>query len=348
MLFLMIGCVFLGAGPVGWMGRHIRMDVVVSLLPPRARWRVRAFLRPGHDRDLRRARDLRLAGHDHACRARPAQRYRQYPAGHSAGGGAGRPPADGAPDRGAALRAWRAPRRRDFERGKSSTEMSAGFVYFILPAILLILGLPIFVVLILTSMAAIAVRRACADAGDPDLHVRQPRQFSAAGGAVLRAGRRDHGPRRHRQPRRRLGGVDHRRRARLARGNDRRLVGTVRRHGAHLGRHRGRHRQAVVSVADQARLRRALRGEPHHLFGRGRRDHPAVDLDDPLRHDGAGLGDQAVHRRHPAEPADRRCRRGLCADLRASKNGAAVVAGALEEYLGLDQGSELGDRHASS
>ena len=37
MLFLMIGCVFLGAGPVGWAGRHIRMDVVIALLPPRAR-----------------------------------------------------------------------------------------------------------------------------------------------------------------------------------------------------------------------------------------------------------------------------------------------------------------------
>jgi TRAP-type C4-dicarboxylate transport system permease small subunit len=37
MLFLMIGCVFLAAGPVGWMGRHIRMDVVISILPPRAR-----------------------------------------------------------------------------------------------------------------------------------------------------------------------------------------------------------------------------------------------------------------------------------------------------------------------
>src|SRR5580658_4794933 len=37
MLFLMIGAVFLGAAPVGWLGRHIRMDVVVSLLPPRAR-----------------------------------------------------------------------------------------------------------------------------------------------------------------------------------------------------------------------------------------------------------------------------------------------------------------------
>ena len=33
--------------------------------------------------------------------------------------------------------------------------MLAAFVYFILPAILLILGLPIFVVLILTAMTAI-------------------------------------------------------------------------------------------------------------------------------------------------------------------------------------------------
>ncbi len=37
MLFLMIGCVFFGAGPVGYLGRHIRMDVVVLALPPRAR-----------------------------------------------------------------------------------------------------------------------------------------------------------------------------------------------------------------------------------------------------------------------------------------------------------------------
>jgi TRAP-type C4-dicarboxylate transport system permease small subunit len=37
MLFLMIGCVFLGASHAGWLGRHIRMDVVISLLPPRAR-----------------------------------------------------------------------------------------------------------------------------------------------------------------------------------------------------------------------------------------------------------------------------------------------------------------------
>jgi C4-dicarboxylate transporter, DctQ subunit len=37
MLFLMVGCVFLGSGLVGWSGRQIRMDAVVSLLPLRLR-----------------------------------------------------------------------------------------------------------------------------------------------------------------------------------------------------------------------------------------------------------------------------------------------------------------------
>jgi TRAP-type C4-dicarboxylate transport system permease small subunit len=37
MLFLMIGCVFLNCGLVGWAGRQIRMDAFVSLLPPKPR-----------------------------------------------------------------------------------------------------------------------------------------------------------------------------------------------------------------------------------------------------------------------------------------------------------------------
>jgi TRAP-type C4-dicarboxylate transport system permease small subunit len=37
MLFLMVGCVFLGTAQVAWTGRHIRMDVVVSMMPPRVR-----------------------------------------------------------------------------------------------------------------------------------------------------------------------------------------------------------------------------------------------------------------------------------------------------------------------
>jgi TRAP-type C4-dicarboxylate transport system permease small subunit len=37
MLFMMIGCVFLNCGLVGWSGRQIRMDAFVSLLPPALR-----------------------------------------------------------------------------------------------------------------------------------------------------------------------------------------------------------------------------------------------------------------------------------------------------------------------
>jgi TRAP-type C4-dicarboxylate transport system permease small subunit len=37
MLFLMVGCVFLGNGVVAWSGRAIRMDVVVRMLPEHVR-----------------------------------------------------------------------------------------------------------------------------------------------------------------------------------------------------------------------------------------------------------------------------------------------------------------------
>jgi TRAP-type C4-dicarboxylate transport system permease small subunit len=37
MLFLMVGCVFLGNGVVAWSGRQIRMDIIISRLPPKVR-----------------------------------------------------------------------------------------------------------------------------------------------------------------------------------------------------------------------------------------------------------------------------------------------------------------------
>jgi TRAP-type C4-dicarboxylate transport system permease small subunit len=37
MLFLMVGCVFTGCCAVAWEGRQIKMDVVVSMLPPKLR-----------------------------------------------------------------------------------------------------------------------------------------------------------------------------------------------------------------------------------------------------------------------------------------------------------------------
>jgi TRAP-type C4-dicarboxylate transport system permease small subunit len=37
MLFLMVGCVFTGCCAVAWDGRQIKMDVVVTMLPPKLR-----------------------------------------------------------------------------------------------------------------------------------------------------------------------------------------------------------------------------------------------------------------------------------------------------------------------
>lgn len=37
MLYLMVGCVFLGNGVVAWSGRQIRMDVILGMLPKRLR-----------------------------------------------------------------------------------------------------------------------------------------------------------------------------------------------------------------------------------------------------------------------------------------------------------------------
>src|SRR6202012_3508096 len=42
-LFLMIGCVFLGNGVVAWHGRQLRMDVLVNMLPPKARAALHLF-----------------------------------------------------------------------------------------------------------------------------------------------------------------------------------------------------------------------------------------------------------------------------------------------------------------
>lgn len=37
MVYLMVAIVFLGFGVVAWEGRHIRMDLILDLAPPRAR-----------------------------------------------------------------------------------------------------------------------------------------------------------------------------------------------------------------------------------------------------------------------------------------------------------------------
>jgi C4-dicarboxylate transporter DctQ subunit len=43
MLFLMVGCVFLGNGVVAWSGRQIRMDVIVGMMPAKTREALNLF-----------------------------------------------------------------------------------------------------------------------------------------------------------------------------------------------------------------------------------------------------------------------------------------------------------------
>ena len=77
----------------------------------------------------------------------------------------------------------------------------------------------------------------------------------------------------------------------------------------------------VYPALKERRLRRPLHGEPDRVLGRHRSRHSALDRDDPLQHVGAAIGDRAVHRRHPAKPADRARRRRLCHPVLADAQG---------------------------
>ena len=85
MLFLMVGCVFLGNGVVAWSGRQIRMDVIVGMMPPQAREGARrcspswCFIVVAITIVV-----FRLAGDPRPLQFRPAQPVRRNPAGHPA------------------------------------------------------------------------------------------------------------------------------------------------------------------------------------------------------------------------------------------------------------------------
>ncbi len=84
MLFLMVGCVFTGCCAVAWQGRHIRMDVLITALPPK----LHDFFNLLSDLVLIAAADyghrVRLPGDHPAGGVRRAQRGGEFPAGHPA------------------------------------------------------------------------------------------------------------------------------------------------------------------------------------------------------------------------------------------------------------------------
>ena len=173
-------------------------------------------------------------------------------------------------------------RGRRQARLRSRTIAMAALVLIGLPVVLLCLGVPIFVALIAAaSIGIVAMGIGTMEPGARGA-VRRPRQFSAAGGAAVHLRRRDHGAGRDRAPAGRMGAVDRRRRARLARAGDGRLVGAVRLHVGIERRLRGRHRAADGAGADAARLQRGVLRQPDRIVRRHRHHHSAVDHDDHL------------------------------------------------------------------
>ena len=212
MLFLMVGCVFLGNGVVAWSGRQLRMDVIVGMMPPKARdaldllaelvligtsLTIVSFAWPV-------IRDLFMFDQ----RSQSAD----VPHVHSAGPGADRALDHGAAGGDPAVDRRRSPRVRQAGALSAARESdgddSVPWSISCCPAVLLILGLPIFLVLLVTCLCVMLF------VADVPTEAMQTFLFSgldnfpAAGGAVLRARRRDHGAGRHRAPR---GGVGDRR-----------------------------------------------------------------------------------------------------------------------------------------
>ena len=171
------------------------------------------------------------------------------------------------------------------------------WVMTLLPLVLLVLGFPIFVILLATSAVAIVMLlfdpADRAAAGD----VRDARQLRAAGGAVLHLCRRDHGVRRHFPP---PGGLDqvaarrHQGEPADHHGRDLRGVrGDLRLLGGDRGGGRAHHLQADGGC----RLRPAVRHRPAHGLGADRQHDPARDRHDPLRGGGRAVAGAHFHRR---------------------------------------------------
>ncbi len=223
--------------------------------------------------------------------------------------------------------------------------MGANLVYFVLPTILMILGFPIYLVLILTSLAAIVF---VADVplvavptymfGSLDNFPLLAVPYFVLAGEIMSQG----------SIARRvvawvvsiIGGIRGSLAVTTVASSElfgamaHTSVGTV----VAVGR-------LDLSVAPGEWLQSVILHWSDHLVGRGRRDHSAVDRHDPLFNDGTGISAGLVHRRRPAEHSDWHHRRRLCVCLFARQSRAAARSRALGQYLGHHQGCRLGDRH---
>ena len=189
--------------------------------------------------------------------------------------------------------------RRQIRPGASE---AMSFALGVVPVILLLLGFPIFIVLLLVGQRRAGVLHAHAARGSASEPVRIDQRLCAAGDSVLRLCRRTDGARqrgpatgRFRSRRRRFG-------ARQPCRHHRRHVGDLRRdlRGKRgLCRH---HRPHHVSGDAARRLSGTLRRRAGYRGRRDRHHHPAQHSDDRLRRVGGRIGAAALCGRRGAGP----------------------------------------------
>ena len=102
----------------------------------------------------------------------------------------------------------------------------------------------------------------------------------------------------------------------------------------------------IYPALQGGRLQRPLCRRPDRVVGRDRGRHSAVDRHDSLCGFGGAVRRAAVHRRYPAEHADRRHRCRLRHGLCEAERGSARHARALGDDLEDEQRRELVDRLA--
>ena len=353
MLFLMVGCVFLGNGVVAWSGRQIRMDVVVRMLPPKVREALDLFselvflitavaivifawpvIRDLAEFDQRsQAADFPLASRRRWCRSASRSWHSSLPcACWSRSGAASRKSQviEAAlveasrgkhidADRSRLLRASRAPAGA----GAAHLPRAAG-------------DLPCCIVLLVADVPTEAVQTYLFGSLDNFPLLAVP--FFVLAGEIMAQG----------GIARRvvvwvislIGGVRGSLAVTTVAASE--LFGAM----AHtaVGTVVAVGRMMYPSLRENGYNERFTVG-PDRFLRRHCRRHPPFDRDDPLFALGAAVGGGAVHRRHPAEPAHRICRCTLRHGLCPHQGGSAHRRGALGGGLEIDQGSELVHRN---
>ena len=220
------------------------------------------------------------------------------------------------------------------------------FALGVVPVVLLLLGFPIFIVLLASVSVALVFFMHMPFAALASEHVRIDQCLCAAGDPVFRLCRRTDGarqrrpaPGRFRAGRRRLG-------ARQPRRHHGRYFGDIRRDLRHQRGLRRNNRPHHVSGDAARRLSGILLRRPGHRGRRDRHHHPAQYSDDRLWRDGRGIGAAALCGGRGAGADVDVHARGLCHVVRPPPRHRRRRGIQARSFPACDHPRHLGARHA--